>query len=125
MLDPTLFLTNPDTHSHWRTLVLSRDQLYCDAPNYFALLFRGSGLSETTNGTKEAVLHRDPHLLQISPSYLSGYPVMPLPENWFPRYMSKDVALLNLIADARFYGLGGLVVVFRAAPAGQTDALFL
>ena len=103
-------------------LVLPWDQLYCDTPNYLALLFCGSSFSETTNGMKGAVLHRDPHPLQISPSYLSGYPV---PENWFPRYMSKEVALLNLTADARFYSLGGLVVVLRAAPAEQRDALVL
>jgi hypothetical protein len=98
--------------------VLSRDQLYFDAPNYFTSLFCDSGFSETANGTEEVILHRDPHLFQIIQTHLSGYTIMPLPENWFPRYMSKDAALLNLLADARFYGLDKLVKTLEARTDG-------
>jgi hypothetical protein len=104
--------------------VLSHDQLYFDAPNYFTLLFCDSGFSEATNDTKEAVLHRDPHLFQVIQTYLSGYVIMPLPESWFPQYMSKEAALLNLLADAKFYGLERLVKILKAQPTAQRVGSF-
>jgi hypothetical protein len=88
--------------------LLSSDQLHFDAPNYFTILFEGP-FQEATEGKREVVLYRDPHLFRIIESYLSGYHILPLPDDSWPRYMSKEAARKNLMDDAKFYGLDKLV----------------
>jgi hypothetical protein len=88
--------------------VLSRDQIFFDSPNYFTTLFTGT-FKEAVNGHKEAIFHRDPLLFKIIQTYLSGYSILPLPDNWMPAYMSQEAALNNLLEDARFYGLEKLI----------------
>jgi len=88
--------------------ILSRDQIYFDSPNYFTMLFTGT-FQEAVNGQREVKLHRDPYLFKIIQTYLSGYSILPLSDNWMPVYMSQEAALQNLLEDARFYGLEKLV----------------
>ena len=92
--------------------VLSSDQLRFDAPNYFTTLFDGP-FQEAAEGKREVVLYRDPNLFRIIETYLSGYKIFPLPEDGWPKYMSKEAARTNLIDDARFYGLDGLVLLLE------------
>ena len=99
--------------------VLTRDQLDSDSPNEFTCHF-----SKTTSNTNKVAVHQDPHIFTIIHSHLLGYDVMPLPENWFPRYMSKEAAMDNLIADAKYYRFTKLVEILQAAPAEQRVPLF-
>ena len=92
--------------------VLSSDQLHFDAPNYFTTLFDGP-FQEAAEGKREVVLYRDPNLFRIIETYLSGYKIFPLPEDGWPKYMSKEAARENLIDDAKFYGLDGLVLLLE------------
>ena len=62
----------------------------------------------------ELILHRDPYLFKLVEAYLSGYPILPLPEEWLPKYMSPEAALKALLVDARYYELTRLVDVLRA-----------
>jgi hypothetical protein len=98
--------------------ILSRDQLYFDAPNYFTTLFEGPYL-ESATGTRQVVLHRDPNLFRIIESYLSGYDIFPLRQDGIPPYMSHDALLKNLLADARFYALDGLIQSLQSPPRHQ------
>ena len=84
--------------------VLSRDQIFFDSPNYFTMLFTGT-FQEAATGQREVTLHRDPHLFKIIQTYLAGYSILPLPDDWMPAYMSQEAAVKNLLADAQFYGL--------------------
>jgi hypothetical protein len=92
--------------------LLSSDQLHFDAPNYFTMLFEGP-FQEAAEGKHEVVLYRDPHLFRIIETYLSGYKIFPLPDDGWPKYMSKEAAKENLMDDARFYGLDGLVLLLE------------
>jgi hypothetical protein len=62
----------------------------------------------------ELILHRDPYLFKLIEAYLSGYPILPLPEEWLPKYMSSEAALKALLVDARYYELTRLVDILRA-----------
>ena len=98
--------------------VLSRDQIFFDSPNYFTMLFTGT-FQEAATGQREVILHRDPLLFKIIQTYLSGYRILPLPDNWMPEYMSQEAALDNLLEDARFYGLEKLVELLQSAAEGK------
>lgn len=99
--------------------VLSRDQIFFDSPNYFTVLFTGT-FQEAVNGQREVILHRDPLLFKVIQTYLSGYTILPLPDNWAPAYMSQEAALKNLLEDARFYGLEKLVELLQSAAEGKS-----
>ena len=99
--------------------VLSRDQIFFDSPNYFTVLFTGT-FQEAVNGQREVILHRDPLLFKVIQTYLSGYTILPLPDNWAPGYMSQEAALKNLLEDARFYGLEKLVELLQSAAEGKS-----
>jgi hypothetical protein len=88
--------------------VLARDQMLFDSPNYFTSLFDGP-FRESSEGKREAVLYRDPFLFRIIESYLAGYQILPLPTTGLPQHMSYDVMVKNLLADAQFYQLEGLI----------------
>lgn len=42
-------------------------------------------------------------------TYLSGYSIVPLPDNWMPAYISQEAALKRFSRVQRFYGLKKLV----------------
>ncbi|KAG8790790.1 hypothetical protein FRC12_011015 [Ceratobasidium sp. 428] len=88
------------------TFLLTRDQIEFDSPNYFTSCFLGE-FSEAK--TRTLTLSRDPKLFKIILDYLSGYDVLPLHESVIPERMGLDVALRNVLADAQFYQLDGLV----------------
>ena len=99
--------------------VLSRDQIFFDSPNYFTTLFTGT-FQKAVNRHQEVILHRDPLLFKIIQTYLSGYSILPLPDDWMPAYMSKEAALKNLLEDARFYGLEKLVELLQSTTEGKS-----
>ncbi|KAG8752283.1 hypothetical protein FRC12_012042 [Ceratobasidium sp. 428] len=86
--------------------LLTRDQVEFDSPNYFTSCFLGEF---TEAQTRTLTLSRDPELFKIILNYLSGYDVLPLHELMIPKQMNSNAALRNLLADAQFYQLDGLV----------------
>jgi len=54
---------------------LLRDQIICDAPNYFTAFFEGP-FQETSEGVREMTLYRDPYLFKFVHMYLSGYEIL-------------------------------------------------
>ncbi|KAG8687846.1 hypothetical protein FRC09_013249 [Ceratobasidium sp. 395] len=86
--------------------LLTRDQVEFDSPNYFTSCFLGEF---TEAQTRTLTLSRDPELFKIILDYLSGYDVLPLHELMIPKRMNFNAALRNLLADAQFYQLDGLV----------------
>jgi len=126
------------------TFVLGREQILYDSPNYFSTCFLTPSSSKNNkvrdptgaggvgalspvpevpedgddeSGDEEEyelILHRDPYLFKLIEAYLSGYPILPLPEEWLPKYMSPEAALKALMVDARYYELMRLVEILRA-----------
>lgn len=124
------------------TFILGREQILYDSPNYFSTCFLtpsskndkvraptgpAGGLlppvpevpedGDDESGDEEEyelILHRDPYLFKLIEAYLSGYPILPLPEEWMPKYMSPEAALKALMVDARYYELTRLVEILRA-----------
>lgn len=88
--------------------VLARDQMLFDSPNYFTSLFDGP-FKESSEGKREVVLHRDPFLFKFIESYLCGYQILPFPTTGLPHHMSHAAMIKNLLADAQFYQLDGLI----------------
>ena len=94
--------------------VLDKYQILFDSPNYFSSYFLGE-FKEATEGQRQLTLRRDPFLFRIIENYLSGYCVLPLPPN-LPPHLSPETALANLLHDAQFYGLDGLVTLLEPSP---------
>ncbi|KAG8741366.1 hypothetical protein FRC10_002931 [Ceratobasidium sp. 414] len=88
------------------TFTLTRDQVEFDSPNYFTSCFLGEF---TESRTRTLTISRDPELFRIVIDYLSGYDVLPLHTSVIPSRMSPDLALRNLLVDARFYLLDRLI----------------
>ncbi|KAG9124429.1 hypothetical protein FRC07_011671 [Ceratobasidium sp. 392] len=86
--------------------LLTRDQIEFDSPNYFTSCFLGEF---TEAQTRTLTLSRDPDLFKIVIDHLSGYDVLPLHDSVIPQRMNSDAALRNLLADAQFYQLDGLM----------------
>ncbi|KZV86369.1 hypothetical protein EXIGLDRAFT_226377 [Exidia glandulosa HHB12029] len=93
------------------TFTLYRDQIEFDAPNYFTALFLDAPREPTV------ALSRSPELFRIIVDYLSGYNVLPLATEMVPPTMTRETALANLLNDAEYYQLGGLVRLLRPAPS--------
>ncbi|QRV84498.1 hypothetical protein RhiJN_12514 [Ceratobasidium sp. AG-Ba] len=93
---------------------LTRDQIEFDSPNYFTSCFLGEFVESQT---RTLTLSRDPDLFKIVIDYLNGYEVLPLHESVLPKRMSSEVALRNLLVDAQFYGLDGLITQVNAMVA--------
>lgn len=125
------------------TFILGREQILYDSPNYFSTCFLTPSLKNTKvrdstgvgarllspvpevpeedgddeSGDEEEyelILHRDPYLFKLIEAYLSGYPILPLPEEWLPKYMSPEAALKALLVDAKYYELTRLVDILRS-----------
>lgn len=100
--------------------LLSSDQLHFDAPNYFTSLFQGP-FQEAAEGKHEVVLYRDPHLFRVIETYLSGYQIFPLSNDGWPKHMSAEAAMKNLIEDAKFYGFEKLLLLLEKGEKQDKD----
>jgi hypothetical protein len=87
---------------------LTKDQLQSDPGNYFATFFLGD-FSEAQNGCTELVISKEPRIFELIHAHLRGYTVLPLSPSSVPPYMTPETALINLMADAQYYGLQMLV----------------
>ncbi|KAB5589179.1 hypothetical protein CTheo_7377 [Ceratobasidium theobromae] len=85
---------------------LTKSQIEFDSPNLFTTCFLGEYEEAQTRCLS---LYRDPELFGIVVDYLCGYTVFRWDENTLPKRMTIPNALKNLRADAKFYGLKGLV----------------
>ncbi|KAG9085758.1 hypothetical protein FRC06_003461 [Ceratobasidium sp. 370] len=93
------------------SFILTQDQIEFDSPNYFTSCFLG----EFAESKARAVtLSRDPDLFRIVLDYLGGYKVLPLHESVVTERMGKDTAIFNLLVDAQFYQLDGLISQVKA-----------
>ncbi|KZV86362.1 hypothetical protein EXIGLDRAFT_226361 [Exidia glandulosa HHB12029] len=92
---------------------LSRDQLQTDSPNYFTELFLGDFEESRTHKVE---LSRSPQLFRAVVEYMSGYSILPLAPAIIPPAMTAATALENLLRDAEYYGLDGLVHLIRMRP---------
>ncbi|KZV82399.1 hypothetical protein EXIGLDRAFT_843783 [Exidia glandulosa HHB12029] len=100
---------------------LYRDQIEFDAPNYFSNLFLGD-FSESQTRTVE--LSRSPELFRAIVDYMSGYTILPLTPAVVPATMASDSALENLLRDAEFYGLRGLVALLQPQVTASKTVFF-
>lgn len=85
---------------------LTEDQIEFDSPNYFTTYFSTKSAESQTRTLR---LARDPDLFRIIIDYLTGYTILPLHSPVIPRRMSPEQALRNLLVDAEFYRLEGLI----------------
>jgi hypothetical protein len=104
-----------------KVFVFTSDQIRRDAPNYFTAFFEGS-FKESSEGTRELKIHRDPYLFEFIHAHLTGYEILPLPSDDIPRYLSEDSRDINLLLDARFYGLDSLAQQLEARINPKTKA---
>ncbi|KZV86365.1 hypothetical protein EXIGLDRAFT_802353 [Exidia glandulosa HHB12029] len=95
------------------TFTLYRDQIEFDAPNYFTALFHGDFRESRTQRVE---LSRSPDLFRVIVEYMSGYTVLPLAPMMVPSTMTPETALANLLNDAEYYQLSGLVRLIRPPP---------
>jgi hypothetical protein len=51
------------------------------------------------------VVEKDVQLFKLIQAHLRGYEIFPLPDSAIPFYMTREVALTNLLREAQFYGL--------------------
>ncbi|KAB5590655.1 BTB domain containing protein [Ceratobasidium theobromae] len=93
--------------------ILSKSLIEFDSPNYFTARFLELGDYREAQ-TRRIELYRDPGLFRIIISYLCGYTVFPLNDEYNCPYISSGSTLLNLRADAVFYQLNGLVQACNA-----------
>jgi hypothetical protein len=87
---------------------LTKDQLFSDPDNYFCTYFFGD-FSESQNNPTEIAIEKEPALVKLIQAHLRGYMVLPIPEGFVPAYMTRDTMVQNLLVDAEYYGLEGLV----------------
>ncbi|KZV82397.1 hypothetical protein EXIGLDRAFT_592112, partial [Exidia glandulosa HHB12029] len=87
---------------------LYRDQIEFDAPNYFSSLFLGDFAEAQTHSVE---LSRNPQLFRLILEHMSGYTILPLSLDAIPPLMTLNTARENLLRDAQFYGLQGLVTI--------------
>jgi hypothetical protein len=105
-------------------LVFTRDQIESDPGNYFSTLFFG-GFAEGVRGMREIAVEKEPLLFKLIQAHLRGYEILPLRDSFIPPYMTKEVALSNLLREAQFYGLQKLEekiieVVLRPYPSSAS-----
>ncbi|KZV79770.1 hypothetical protein EXIGLDRAFT_846227 [Exidia glandulosa HHB12029] len=97
---------------------LYRDQIEFDSPNYFTSIFLGDFAESQTRSVE---LSRSPNLFRIIVNYLSGYTILPLTATVIPTDMTFDMARTNLLRDAEFFGLRGLVALLHAPGASSNS----
>jgi hypothetical protein len=85
-------------------LAFTRDQIKSDPGNYFETYFFGE-FSEGARGARELLVEKDVQLFKLIQAHLRGYEIFPLPDSVIPSYMTREVALTNLLREAQFYGL--------------------
>jgi hypothetical protein len=87
---------------------LTKDQIESDPGNYFATFFFGD-FAEANNGCSELVISKEPKLFKLMQAHLRGYIILPLSPSSIPDYMTPETAVINLLAEAQYYGLQLLV----------------
>ena len=85
----------------------TRSQLESDPDNFFTIYFFGS-FSEASQKKHEIEIEMEPALFKLIQAHLRGYNIIPIP-NGYISYMSDELVLGNLLKEAEYYALGGLV----------------
>ena len=89
-----------------QTFHLSEQQVAFDGPNYFTRTLER--MSDLPVQQRKTFLDRNPQLFSVILEYLTGYVILPLGSSAAPPSMTPEVALQNLLEDAKFYQLKGL-----------------
>ncbi|KAI5476995.1 hypothetical protein MNV49_006953 [Pseudohyphozyma bogoriensis] len=105
-----------------QTFHLTRAQLETDSPNFFTAAFLDHDFSESSSRTLR-LSDRHPDLFRIIVDHLSAYEVLPLYQGAFPN-MSVEAAMVNLMADAEYFGLDELRAKLWTAARGTTALPF-
>jgi hypothetical protein len=84
-------------------LTFSREQLESEPNNKLAEYFFG-----TSTEKRELTIEKEPALFKLIQAHLRGYNIFPIRDGFVP-YMTADSVLENLLKEAEYYALGGLV----------------
>jgi hypothetical protein len=90
-LDPTMGRDHYTVIVSGQRFLFTHDQLQSEPGNYFA---------ESKNGVKELVIEKEPLLFKLIQAHLRGYEIFPLPDSAIPSYMTREVAMTNLLREA-------------------------
>jgi hypothetical protein len=88
-------------------LTFSREQLESEPRNKLAEYFFGTP-SQPSTGKLELRLEKEPALFKLIQAHLRGYNIFPIGEGCVP-YMTTECVLDNLLKEAEYYALNGLV----------------
>jgi hypothetical protein len=80
-------------------LILTRDQIESDPGHCFETYFFGE-FSEGARGARELIVEKDVRLFKLIQAHLGGYEIFPLADSAIPSYMTREVALTNLVREA-------------------------
>jgi len=88
-------------------LTFTREQLESEPNNKLAEYFFGTS-SQPSTEKREMRIEKEPALFKLIQAHLRGYNIFPI-QNGFVPYMTADGVLENLLKEAEYYALGGLV----------------
>ena len=88
-------------------LTFTREQLESEPNNKLAEYFFGTS-SQPSTEKREMRIEKEPALFKLIQAHLRGYNIFPI-QNGFVPYMTADGVLENLLKEAEYHALGGLV----------------
>jgi hypothetical protein len=88
-------------------LTFTREQLESEPNNRFAEYFFGSASRPSTE-KREMKIENEPALFKLIQAHLRGHNILPIRDGFVP-YMTVEGVLENLLKEAKYYALGGLV----------------
>jgi hypothetical protein len=88
-------------------LTFTREQLESEPGNKLAEYFFRSD-SQSSSEKRELRIEKEPALFKLIQAHLRGYNIFPIRDGFVP-YMTVEGVLENLLQEAEFYALGGLV----------------
>jgi hypothetical protein len=88
-------------------LIFTREQLESEPNNKFAEYFFGSTSGPSTQ-ERELRIENEPALFKLIQAHLRGHNILPIRDGFVP-YMTVEGVLENLLKEAEYYALGGLV----------------
>lgn len=88
-------------------LTFTREQLESEPNNKFSEYFFGTP-SQSSTEKRELRIEKEPALFKLIQTHLRGYNIFPIRDGFVP-HMTVEGVLENLLREAEYYALGGLV----------------